>query len=606
MGKKCFDATIVGNEEIAKDTYEVVFELNCENFSFTPGQYVWIVLPKLKYPDERGNRRSFSIVFKSGDKSNQIRSVFRKSNTGFKKTLINMPIGSTVRIDGPFGFCVLPKDETTPVIFLVGGVGISSVFTMISHAITNKSSRKIMLIYANKNSERAAYINELENFQRENKNFTLIQHSGELNQETIFSNTKDLANPIWYIFGPEPMVFGVGEILEKNDILSDRIETEEFRLCVSAVYKENLEILNSDTSLKTALDNAFNHIILTDSEGKIRYANHGAEVITGYSVKEMISNTSRLWGGLMDEDFYKSLWKTIKKDKKTFLGEIKNRKKNGDTYIARIQISPFLNPKNQNLIGFVGTEEDITKEKEIEKNKTDFLNLASHQLRTPLTGIQWTAEIFAKKEKLTNEGKKYLQNITFSARRLNDLVLLLLNTSRIEGGRIVVSLKPVEAVIFINEFLKKYVDLCEKKQLICSFSEHPMKLDIVTDPNLLEEIIQNIVGNSIDYTPTGGEIELSLKNKKDTFLLTIHNTGPAIPKKDQGRIFEKFFRASSAVSIKPDGTGLGLYIVSEAVKLLGGKIWFESEEGKGTTFYVELPLESKAKVGEKTMVDSTS
>ncbi|MDO8536739.1 MAG: histidine kinase dimerization/phospho-acceptor domain-containing protein, partial [bacterium] len=451
--EKYFNTTLVDRIEVAKDTYEITFEIDSNNFSFVPGQYVWVVLTELTYPDERGNRRAFSIVSDYKNEENRISCIFRKSNSGFKKTLIGMPVGSKVRIDGPFGFCALPQNETVPVIFLAGGVGISSVYTMINYATANVSSRRIMLMYANKSPERAVYLNELQSLQQKNKNFTLVPYFGDLDQETIFSNTKNLVNPTWYIFGPESMVHGIGEILVNNNVPSNRIETEEFRVCVPAAYKENLKIIHSDAGLKKALNNAFNHIILTDSDGKIMYANHGAEVITGYSVKEMIGNTSRLWGGLMTNEFYKSLWKTIKEDGKMFEGELTNRKKSGDIYAARIKISPFFNPTNKSLIGFIGAEEDITKEKEVDRMKTEFISIASHQLRTPLTGIQWVVERFRKKEKLTPKGKEYLDDIHMSAKRLAALVDLLLNLSRIEGNRVGITLESLEVVGFVKSYL---------------------------------------------------------------------------------------------------------------------------------------------------------
>ncbi|MFA4922778.1 MAG: FAD-binding oxidoreductase [Ignavibacteriaceae bacterium] len=301
--EKCFNAVIVDRKEVAENTYEVTFAIDIDNFSFIPGQYVWVILAELKYPDERGNRRAFSIVSKFKDGENKISCVFRKSNSGFKKTLISMPIGSAVRIDGPFGFCTLPQDETTPVVFLVGGVGIASVYTMVHHATINKSSRRIMLIYANKNPERSVYSSDLQDLQKRNKNFVLVPYFGELDQEIILNHTKDLVDPMWYIFGPEAMVSGIGEILTRNNVPPHRIETEEFRLCVSQFYRENQKIINNNTGLKVALDNAFNHIVITDLEGKIAYANYGAEIITGFTIKEMVGNTPRLWGGLDELGF---------------------------------------------------------------------------------------------------------------------------------------------------------------------------------------------------------------------------------------------------------------------------------------------------------------
>jgi PAS domain S-box-containing protein len=590
--EKVFNAIIVDREEIAEDAYEVIFELNCENFYFTPGQYVWVVLPELRYPDEHGNKRSFSIVSSFKGKNNQISCAFRKSDSGFKKTLISMPIGSTVRIDGPFGFCTLPQDETVPVVFLAGGVGITSVFTMISHATVNKSPRQIILLYANKNLERTAYLSELENLQQENKNFTLVSHFGDLTSDLIVNNTQDVVNPTWYIFGPEAMVLGIGEILTKNNIQPDKIETEEFRLRTSKFYKKNIEVIKTDDGFKMALDNAYNHIIVTDSDGKIVYANHGAEIITGYSIKEMLGNTPRLWGGLMAGDFYKSLWKTIKEDGKMFEGEFTNRKKSGDIYIARTKISPFFNPKNSNLIGFVGAEEEITKEKEIERKKTEFVSIASHQLRTPVSALNWLAEgLQFNSQNLTQKQQGYIKDISSQAKRLTELIEDLLDFSRIELKTSTQEKHQIEISSFINKLIKELGPYVTSKK-------HSVMLNVkVTGPLTIEinekslyNMFQNLISNAVDYSPENTEVTVNLERVDDFIKASVSNKGPAIPDDEKPRIFERFYRGESVRKMKQEGTGLGLYVVKLVAEELGGKVGFESEKGKDTVFWFTIPI----------------
>jgi len=501
-----------------------------------------------------------------------------------------------------------------------------------------------------------------------------------------------------------------------------------------------------------AIESSSNHIIITDSNGLILYANKGAEKMTGYTFQEMVGNTPRLWGALMSGEFYKNLWQTIKYDRNVFCGEVKNRRKNQEEYFTLAHISPMIDKYN-NLIGFVATEEDITDHKQVEKElddarvatrniledlqmerenlsqaksrddailssigdgliavdrdgtiimmngvaenmfgcgsgeflgkkfyeafgsedergdlvprekrefsvtltvgkknvvtsadayyyirkdgtrfpvaftaspiifndqiigainifrdiatekeldrlKSEFVSLASHQLRTPLTGISWTVDLFLRKEKLPEKQRKYLKDIRLSADRLNILVELLLSISRIESGRVGVVPESVDLVEFIKNDLRGCSMLFEKKKLTSVFTNHPEKLIAIIDKSLFDYIFQNILSNAINYTPKGGMVEIVLKIKEDSALLVISDTGIGIPKEAQTRIFEKFFRASNAVMAKPDGTGLGLYIAREAVKLLGGKIWYESNEGGGAVFYVEFPLAVKSLQGK--------
>jgi len=252
---------------------------------------------------------------------------------------------------------------------------------------------------------------------------------------------------------------------------------------------------------------------------------------------------------------------------------------------------------------------DITYRKEIERMESEFISIASHQLRTPLTGIQWVVERFIKKEHPSEKGKEYLSDIHESVKRLSSLVDTLLNVSRIQGGHVGIIPREIEIVVFIEEFLQEFTPLCMKKKLTVHFDKKPKVLKTITDHGALRNIVQSIISNAIEYTPEGGTIDVMLEKKKDSFLFTVRDTGIGIPKEDHAHIFEKFVRASNAKSVKTDGTGLGAFIAKQAVDLLGGKIWFESpyfvetskgkEERQGTTFYVELPLEIKEKEGGK-------
>lgn len=233
---------------------------------------------------------------------------------------------------------------------------------------------------------------------------------------------------------------------------------------------------------------------------------------------------------------------------------------------------------------------DVTKEREIDKAKSEFLSLSSHQLRTPLTGIQWTLEMFSKKENFTERGREYLDNIFCCVKKLNDLVKLLLSLSRIESGKFQASPEPVELVRFISDCLKEYQPLCRKKELAIRFTDHPQELNLKIDKTAFDHILRNLIGNAIDYSRSNGKIEVCLGKKNDRAILTVQDNGIGIPREDQGRIFGKFVRASNAITLKPDSTGLGLYIAREAAKLLGGTIWFESQDGRGTKFYVSIPL----------------
>lgn len=372
-------------------------------------------------------------------------------------------------------------------------------------------------------------------------------------------------------------------------VLSDITERKNF--------ENQLQEINGDLQkYKLAVDNTSDHIIIADSEGAIIYANKAAEKITGYKFEEMKGNTPRLWGGQMPLEFYKEMWKTIKYDKHSFIGEVTNKRKSGELYKAVMSISPILDNSGK-LLYFVGIERDITKEKNIDKAKTEFVSLASHQLRTPISAINWYTEMLIDQDvgKLNKKQKDYLEEIYHSSKRMSVLVGALLNVSRIEMGTFAIEPKPNDIVKISKSVIKEVShDAKKRNQKISESYDKDMGL-IDLDENLVRIVIQNLITNSIKYTANGGKINISIHKNNNELLITVEDNGYGIPESQKDRIFEKFFRADNIREVETDGTGLGLYMVKQIVEKSGGKIWFESQEGKGTSFYVSIPLSGMLK-----------
>ncbi|MEK9186495.1 MAG: PAS domain-containing sensor histidine kinase, partial [Patescibacteria group bacterium] len=369
--------------------------------------------------------------------------------------------------------------------------------------------------------------------------------------------------------------------------------------------KGKFELLTIELNkFQLAVENSFEHVIITDPEGIILYVNKAAEKNTGYLRGEIIGQKPSLWGRQMNKEFYESLWRTIKLEKKPFSGELRNRRKNGDIYEVDLQAFPVLDG-NGNIRFFVGIERDITEQKKLEDARTNFISIASHQLRTPLTSIKWITELLLAGDigALREKQKEYVGDLYASSKRMIDLVNGLLNIARIESAEIKIKSETVDLANIYATLLKEFEPLILQKH-------HSFFLEIKegfprfkTDPNIFREVLKNLLSNAIKYTLEGGVIKTGALVNGDEVIISVKDNGLGIPKAQQSRIFQKFFRADNVVRMNTDGTGLGMYIVKSLVELLEGKIRFESEENIGTTFSVTLPLKGPDEhEGTKTLV----
>lgn len=245
---------------------------------------------------------------------------------------------------------------------------------------------------------------------------------------------------------------------------------------------------------------------------------------------------------------------------------------------------------------------DVSLEKAVDEAKTEFVSLAAHQLRMPLTTVRWYAEMLLSGDAgtVTETQKSYINEIFESNKRMVNLVNQLLSVSRVRLGTFNIDPVPVNLCDVIVGITKEMQPEIDKKKL--SFSQTCATDQICNaDPELIHAILQNLMSNAIKYTPEGGTISLTVEDT-DKLRFKVSDTGYGIPKADQGKIFTQLYRAENIKGKDVDGTGLGLYMVKTIVEQSGGTISFVSEENKGTTFTVEFPKEGmKARQGTKTL-----
>lgn len=274
----------------------------------------------------------------------------------------------------------------------------------------------------------------------------------------------------------------------------------------------------------------------------------------------------------------------------TFLDGFSIRNRQGQTIPASLMAAPLI--KNGQMDGAILLFRDITKEREVDRAKTEFVSLASHQLKTPLSAINWYAEMLLDGEvgPLTDKQREYLTGLYGSAKRMVELVNALLNVSRLELGTFIVEPVPTDVLQLAREVLEELRPGLAAKKITVGLTDDKTLPLIPLDPKLTRMILQNLLTNAVKYTAAAGEVALAITRAEDDLLIRVGDTGYGIPSADQTKIFTKLFRAENVRDKEADGTGLGLYLVKSIIEHVGGRIWFDSLEGKGTTFYVTLPL----------------
>ncbi len=235
------------------------------------------------------------------------------------------------------------------------------------------------------------------------------------------------------------------------------------------------------------------------------------------------------------------------------------------------------------------------KLQELDSVKSDFISVVAHQLRTPLSGVKWTLSMLLSGDmgELNNEQKTFLMKTYESNARMITLVNDMLVADRIQSGRVHYGFKHLDIINLMDNVLFEIAPTASKRNISIIYKNKFENLpQAYVDPETMRAVLQNLLENAIKYTIDGGKVEIDVKQDGEYLLVSIADSGIGIPEDQKGEVFSKFFRARNAIKKETDGSGLGLYIAKTVVEKNGGKIWFETEEGKGTTFYFTVPLQS--------------
>lgn len=242
-------------------------------------------------------------------------------------------------------------------------------------------------------------------------------------------------------------------------------------------------------------------------------------------------------------------------------------------------------------IGEVRIAHDVTKERELEKMKDDFLSTISHELRTPLFSIQGFVRLMLDKDAPDlKTQREFLNIINRQTGQLTELVSNLLDINKLSAGLLDVEQSPVQIIDIINQTILKLQGLAHQENVKLTTNLPPSLPITLGDPQRLEQVMTNLAGNAIKFTPAGGRVTIEAAEVAGHILIAVRDTGIGISQKNLDRIFSKFYQVEDASTRSTQGSGLGLHISKQLIEKHNGKIWAESALNKGSVFYIELPI----------------
>lgn len=362
---------------------------------------------------------------------------------------------------------------------------------------------------------------------------------------------------------------------------------------ISKTISEKEKLLTEERDkFQLLIENLKDGLIVLDSQNRVMFVNKTAEQILGIERNSVLGKEVTVT--MFEDPKFQNLGRVILIKEEAAKGqfipaEIQIQKPQP----AVLQIYSISIFEKEKLTATMKILHDISREKEIEKTKSEFISVAAHQLRTPLSAIKWVFSIILEGDagKLTSEQKELLEKGQFSTERMIRLVNDLLNVSRIEEGKFGYNFTEVAVEKIIKKIIEMEEEKIKEKSIRLIFRKLKKGLPPVRgDEERLFMVFQNLIENAINYTLRKGTIEISLSYDRTNVVIKIKDDGIGIPKSQMEKLFTKFFRGSNALKLQTEGSGLGLFITKNIVDKHNGKLIIESEEGKGTTVYIALPF----------------
>ncbi len=363
-------------------------------------------------------------------------------------------------------------------------------------------------------------------------------------------------------------------------------EAAKINILYYKVKERAEEIKKEKEKLTHVASNMPTGVIFLDGQGKIMFINREAKNIAGFDSND----DEEIYGAILGKFFKYQLKDKINQCLEGHPSSIMNIKLDGKIYEIHLRNLIDRDKSINNYFGHFIWIRNVTQEKLLTKAKENFITIASHKLRTPVSGIKLLSENLLSNEKIDKNSKKIIKEINKSSKLLTELVNNIIQNIDYDTKEIKAQLKYCD----FKKITKDLIEYYNKKNIIkckIKFTSHEKgAFSIQTDEYLLKKIIKIFIKNALIYNQDNCTINIQLAKKENQAILSIQDNGIGISEESKNLIFSNFYRAENAIKKYTEGTGTNLFIAKKIIASLGGKIWFDSILDKGSTFYISIPL----------------
>ncbi|MFH1046523.1 MAG: ATP-binding protein [Candidatus Omnitrophota bacterium] len=382
------------------------------------------------------------------------------------------------------------------------------------------------------------------------------------------------------------------EVTAVRDYLSKKYEQsiKEKQQTAEIIEKKYEKMSVEKKQTEAVIRSIAEGLVVVNEKGEVLLMNPAAEKLLGVKKEQKV-------GQPLDKDLKnEQLISLIGEDSETGGKEIELKSGNDETKKILRASSAVIENEYGKTVGMVSVLTDVTKQRELDQLKSDFVSKVTHELRTPIVTVQNSVALILTKAAgpITEAQEKFLNIMQRNLKRLALLIDDILDLSKLEASKMELKFESCSMKKIINETVESLNPWANSKSIVIERKIEEGLPDIKIDPNRIIQVLNNIIGNAIKFTPASGKITVAagLDQEKKNALVNVTDTGIGIAQQDLERVFDKFQQVGERVATDISGTGLGLAIAREIIELHGGKIWAESEKGQGTSFKFLLPLTS--------------